>query len=67
MSSQYPLRFDNWSYSDENYKELNNVREQITHAEFGGSLQIQLERLMKDCYTASQQGDSIEEIVHEAY
>jgi len=72
MSSKYEMRgtqgVNKWfSLDNENFSTVCAVRDQITAAQFSGSLNTALENMMGDCYSAYRNGEDYTPIVHETY
>ncbi len=72
MSSQYIMKGsqaqNQWfSLTDENFKAVCAVRDTISNVHFAGALDIVLESMMRDCFTAHKNGEDYTQIVRDAY
>ncbi|MBP3705413.1 MAG: hypothetical protein J6I98_07760 [Clostridia bacterium] len=66
FQEETPLVLFNFYMTDENYRELCEVREQITHAHFENEMTAKLNEMLMKCDHPEIYG-TVEEIVHETY
>lgn len=72
MSSQYIMKGSQaqnlwFSLTDENFKAVCAVRDTISNVHFAGTLDIELESMMRDCFKAFKNGEDYTRIVQDAY
>ena len=66
MREEYSI-YGDWYLSDENFAAMSAVRDQITNAQFAGSLNTVLQDMMEECLYAYNRGEDYTDIVHRAY